>query len=113
MAEGIDDTAQAPAVIFGHWIDLRSSGGQGARENCIRIGHSQNDADRAPAECLRTEVAVLGRLVAHPELCALYGKPRDDAVSSVHAKYFRCSECGLIKLDGFGAIANGEPGCDG
>ena len=109
MSEGIDHSAQTPAVFLDDGIDLLCTCSQGARKKGIGIGDSKNDADRGTAESLRAEVEIFRRLATDPEFSALDGEACDDIVASVEAKRFSGSEGRLVELDGVGTVADGEP----
>jgi len=68
VAEGIDQASCAPTI----WLifkgqDNLGSRSQGLLESSVRIVHSQDHSDGAPAQSLGAEVLMLGRFVREPE----------------------------------------------
>src|SRR2546423_2674646 len=114
MPERIDHATQSPAVFLSHREDLFRASFPRPKENSIRIFHSQDYSNRAAAERLRTEVAMLRRLITQPKFRAVHGKPCHHAsVGPFEAKDLRRSERGLVEVNRTRTIANRQPGCDG
>ena len=45
VAKGVDDAPDSPSMLVGHRIDLFRSGFDRTCKDCVRIIHSQDDAD--------------------------------------------------------------------
>ena len=70
-AHGIDDPAEAPAVLVPDGVDLGGARGDGLREDGLGIGDRQNHADGAAADDLaRDRVQRLRLAAADPEFRA-------------------------------------------
>src|ERR1017187_10289307 len=113
MPERIHYTPQSPAVFFPYWKDLGCTSREGLSEDSIRIRDSQDHSNRAAAERLGAEVAMLWRLATHPELRAVHGKScHDVSVGRLQTKDFIGSECGFVEVDRSRTIPNRQPGCN-
>src|SRR5437899_11037138 len=100
MAEWIDHAAQAPPIIFLHRDDLPGTCRKRLREHRIRIRHGQDHSSRSTAQRLWTEVAMLTRLVTHPELRTSNGQPRHNRTAGLlHTEDPDRPECRLIELN--------------
>src|SRR5215469_1916095 len=114
VAEWVDDTAYAPAVVVFHVPDDGCPCVDGALECCVGVLSGEDHADGAPTERLGAEVFVGGGLVGDPECCSVDGKLGDDrAVGSVEAEDFGSSEGGFVEVDCFGCVPDGKHGGDG
>jgi hypothetical protein len=74
MAEGIDQTAYPPAMLFGHGVDLSGANRKRLREHSIRIRYGQEHLYGAAAQRLWTKVGMLRRFVTQPKLRTIYGQ---------------------------------------
>src|SRR5262249_46299071 len=105
---------QAPAVVVVYGPNDLGSGLHSSIEGTVRIADDHHHARRAAVERFRTEVLMLGRFVGNPKLGPLHRKPRDyGSVRSVEAESLCCAECGLVKVDGLGALSDREHWGDG
>jgi len=65
----------------------------GAFEGSVRIGDAQDQANGPAAKRFRTEIVVLRRFIAQPELCASHGEACDhSSIWSVDPKGLRRAE---------------------
>ncbi len=113
VTEGIDDTADPPAMAFGNRVDHLSAGSASPRKQRIWIGIGDKNADAGSLESLWTEVSMLGRFVADPELRTADGEPRHDAFFTFMPICLDRTKCVFVELDGFAAVSNKQPWSDG
>lgn len=110
MAEGINDAANAPAVLLGDGRDFFCASFDGALEHRVWIRNGENHADGATVQGFRAEIFVFGGFIAEPEFGAVDGEACDDAtVGSVEAENFGGAKGAFVKVHGFRAVANGQP----
>src|SRR5438105_1257013 len=101
MPKGIHHASHSPAMFLRNGMNFSRASLPRLTENSVRIRHRQDDSNRAATQRLRTEVAMLRRLIAQPKLRAIHGKPCHDApIGPFEAKNLRCSECGLVEVNG-------------
>src|SRR5258708_27595419 len=67
MPEGVGDSSEQPAVLLGDRVDLRRARGLGLLHDAARVVDDDQHPLGRPAERLRAEVVVIGRLVLDPE----------------------------------------------
>jgi hypothetical protein len=72
VAERVDHTPYAPAILLAHWIDFQCASCQSARDDLVWIGHGKNDSNGTSAQRLRAKITVLRRLIAQPKFSAMY-----------------------------------------
>lgn len=114
QAEGIDETAETPAVILAYGEHFGGTGFEGAGEEGIGIGDAENHSDGIAADWSWTWVGIIRRFNAQPELRTADGEADDDTSAGiVVAIDFGGCECGFIEIDGFGAAREGQPRDDG
>src|SRR6266542_3848508 len=77
MPEGILDASQAPAVLLDDRMDLERTGDDRPGDHRVRIVDNQKHSGRRPAHRLRTKVAMLRRLIGHPERCIAHRELSD------------------------------------
>jgi hypothetical protein len=107
VAEGVEDSSDAPAVLIGDGIDDFGANGNGMIECGIRIFDDHDDAHGAASQRFRAEILMLGRLVGNPKLGSGNGKLRDNrAVVSVDPVEHGGAESGLIELNGLRTATN-------
>ena len=107
MAEGIDHASQSPSVRFLHRGHLLGTGRECRGEDGIGIRHGQDHPDGPAAQRLRTEIAILGRFVAQPELRARNGQPRHNRTGRIlHPVDLDRPEGRLVELDRTRTAAN-------
>lgn len=107
VAEGVEDSSDAPSVLIGDGIDDFGANGNGMIECGIRIFDDHDDAHGAACQRFRAEILMLGRLVGNPELGSGTGKLRDNrAVFPVDPVEHGGTESGLIELNGLRAATN-------
>jgi hypothetical protein len=106
MSEWIDHAAESPTVFFSNRDDVRCASRYCLGEDGIWIRNRQHHSNRSTSERLGTEVAVLGRLIAHPEFGAIYREPGHYTPSAVKPEDFRCSESRFVEIDGSRTIPN-------
>ena len=83
QAEGVDQAAQSPTVVFSHGENLRCASGDCLREESARIIDGKDDSHGTAAERLRDGIAALWGLLADPELSAVDGEPYDRASAGI------------------------------
>src|SRR5256885_5598802 len=111
MPKGIHHAPHSPAMFLRDGMNFCRPCRPRATENSVRICHRQNYSNGATAQRLRTEVAMLRRLVAQPKLRAVHGKPCQYAsVGPFEAKDLCRSECRLVEVNGSRTIPNRQPG---
>jgi hypothetical protein len=107
MPEGINHATQSPAMFLPYWKNFCRAGRPRLTENSVRIRHRQDDSNRAAPERLRTEVAMLRRLITQPKLRAIHGKPCHHAsLRPFEAKDLNRSERGLVEVNRSRTIPN-------
>jgi hypothetical protein len=105
MSERINHAPHAPAMHLLHRDNLRRAGVDRALEDRVWIGDGQDHANGAAAERLRTEIVVLRRFVAQPELCAIHGEPgHNGSIRGIDAERFCRSKRRFVKVHGLCAI---------
>src|SRR6185437_9170068 len=114
VAKGIDDAADAPAVVVGHLPDDGGPGGDGLVEDGVGVFDGEDHAGRAAVEALGAVVLMLGRLVGEPEFSSVDCQPGDDgAVAVVVTELLGGTKGSFVELDCLDAVADGEEGSDG
>ncbi len=73
VAEGVEDSAYAPAVFGADGADDGGSGRYGSVEGGVGVFDGEYHADGAAVEGLGTEVLVLGGFIGDPEAVAVDG----------------------------------------
>src|SRR5262249_21551975 len=93
MSRGITPAAHAPPMLFADGVDFLRSSTHCFLKHGIRIAHRQPDANDSAAQRFRTEVFVFTRLVSHPKLRAINGKPgHHAALRSIESQDSACAE---------------------
>jgi hypothetical protein len=111
VAEGVNDAANAPTVLFGDERDFLGASFDGALEHGVRIRDGENHTDGSTVQGFRAEIFVFGGFVTEPEFSAVDGEARDDAtVGGIEAENFGGPKGGFVEVHSFRAVANGQPG---
>jgi hypothetical protein len=109
VAEGVEDAADAPAVVVFHGPNDSGAGCDGAVEGGVWVFDGENHADGAAVEGLGAEIFVLGGFVCDPEAVAVDGEIADYAGGWIFvAEELFGSEGGFVEVDGPGSVADGE-----
>ena len=83
VAEGIEDTADAPGVLGSYLADDGGSGCDGTHEGVVGIFDGEDHAYGSTVESFGAEVLVFGRLVGDPEVVTINGEVGDDSAAWV------------------------------
>lgn len=111
VAEGVNNAANAPAVLFGDGRDFFGASFQGALEQRVWIWNGENHADGSAVQSFRAEILVFGGFVTEPEFSAVDGEACDDAtVGRIEAEYFGGAKGGFVEIHSVRAVANRQPG---
>ena len=109
MPEWVDDSPYSPAVTFTDGVNLGGARRQSMKEYRVWVRYRQDHSNATAFERLGTEVAVLGRFIANPELRSSDGEPRYNArVWPIKSVDLNRAECGLVKLDRFRTLFETE-----
>jgi hypothetical protein len=92
MSEWIHHATESPTVFFPDRDNLRCARRHSLGEDGIWIRNRQHHSNRSTSERLGAEIAVLGRLIAHPEFGAIDREPGHYASSGVKAEDFSSSK---------------------
>jgi hypothetical protein len=111
VAEGVNNTANAPAVLFGDGRDFLGASLQSALEHGVWIRNGENHADGSAVQGFRAEISVFGGFVTEPEFGAVHGQTGDDAtVGRIEAENLGGAKSGFVEVHRFRAVANRQPG---
>lgn len=109
MAVRIGHASDSPSVALAYRPDFGCAGLDRAGKEGVGISDSQNYPNRATAKSFGTEILVLRRFVAEPEIRAIDRESCHHASATLQSIDFNRAKCRFVKLDGLGAFANRQP----
>ncbi len=111
MSERVNNASHTPAVHLAYGDDRGCASIHCTLVNSVRMGNRQDHPNGAAAKRLRTEIVVLRRFIAQPELRALNRKPgHHGPVEGINAEDLSRAKRCFVKFHGFGALPDGKPG---